>query len=293
MSQSQSGILAPAPLHARHLFFDGHVHLDPRATLQAFSTLVDGDKWVVGLGQSLIQALGHDIPGLKVFPQYAKAGIDVPATPTALWLWLRGHDRGELLHQTRQLEALLQPAFTLRQTVEAFHYQTGHDLTGYEDGTENPVDEAAQDAALVAGQGLGYDGASFAAVQQWVHDFKTFDSMSSTEQDHAIGRRKSDNEELADAPPSAHVKRTAQESFEPAAFMLRRSMPWAEGQQGGLLFLAFGHSLAAFEAQLHRMVGAEDGISDGLFQFTRPISGAYFWCPPMGPKGLDLSRLGI
>jgi putative iron-dependent peroxidase len=50
--------------------------------------------------------------------------------------------------------------------------------------------------------------------------------MSTTEQDHAVGRRRSDNEELDDAPESAHVKRTAQESFEPEAFVVRRSMPW-------------------------------------------------------------------
>ena len=117
--------------------------------------------------------------------------------------------------------------------------------------------------------------------------------MTTEEQDNAIGRRKSDNEELGDAPPSAHVKRTAQESFDPEAFVLRRSMPWADGSAAGLVFVAFGKSFAAFEAQLRRMVGAEDGITDALFRFTRPVSGAYFWCPPMKEGRLDLSALGL
>jgi putative iron-dependent peroxidase len=44
--------------------------------------------------------------------------------------------------------------------------------------------------------------------------------------------------EIADAPPSAHVKRTAQESFDPEAFVLRRSMPWTDGMRSGLNFVA-------------------------------------------------------
>jgi hypothetical protein len=48
----------------------------------------------------------------------------------------------------------------------------------------------------------------------------------------------------------------------------------------GLVFVAFGKSFDAFEALLNRMVGKEDGITDALFTFTRPLTGNYFWCPP-------------
>lgn len=47
------------------------------------------------------------------------------------------------------------------------------------------------------------------------------------------------------------------------------------------MFVAFGHTTDAFQAQLSRMVGLEDGIVDALFRFTRPVSGAYFRCPPL------------
>ncbi|MDH5541315.1 MAG: Dyp-type peroxidase, partial [Rhizobacter sp.] len=114
-----------------------------------------------------------------------------------------------------------------------------------------------------------------------------------TRQDHTIGRRRSDNVEIDDAPPSAHVKRTAQESFEPEAFVLRRSMPWAEAGRAGLVFTAFGASLRPFEALLNRMLGGEDGIRDALFDFTRPVGGAYYWCPPVAGGRIDLRALGI
>jgi putative iron-dependent peroxidase len=145
----------------------------------------------------------------------------------------------------------------------------------------------------VRGRGPGLDGSSFVAVQQWIHDFDKFESMTSGEQDDSIGRRKSDNVELEEAPPAAHVKRTAQESFDPAAFVLRRSMPWADQQRAGLVFVSFGKSFDAFEAQLKRMEGIEDGISDALFKFTRPVSGSYFWCPPLKNERLDLSALSL
>jgi putative iron-dependent peroxidase len=117
--------------------------------------------------------------------------------------------------------------------------------------------------------------------------------MTPRQRDDAVGRRHSDNVELANAPLSAHVKRTAQENFEPAAFVVRRSMPWAESGEAGLMFVAFGATFDSFEAQLKRMLGLDDGITDALFRFTRPVTGAYFWCPPMRRARLDLSALGM
>jgi putative iron-dependent peroxidase len=295
---AQPGILQPLPAAGRHLFFTliaGHTPAQARAALAALAQLADGDAAVAGLGLDLVQALGQTAPGLREFPALAVSGSNapVPATPTALWIWLRGADRGDLTLATRRFEKALGPAFALQGTVDTFQYGSGRDLTGYEDGTENPKADAAVAAALVQGAGPGRDGASFAAVQQWVHDFDAFERLAPAARDNAIGRRLQDNEELADAPASAHVKRTAQEDFEPAAFVLRRSQPWARDTQAGLLFLAFGKSLDAFEAQLRRMAGLDDGIADALFGFSKPVTGAYFWCPPMRGGKLDLSTIGL
>lgn len=281
MSQPQPGILAPVPTVARYLTFRTRHTPDLQLALGALQTLADGDRIVVGLGKALLLQLGATKYRLPAFPAYTTAGASIPSTPADLWCWLRGDDRGELLLLAQMLEEALSPGFELAQVIDAFKHQDGRDLTGYEDGTENPDGEAALAAALVSGMGDGLDGGSVVAVQQWVHDMGAFRRMGGEAQDQMIGRRRSDNEELDDAPDSAHVKRTAQESFTPEAFVLRRSMPWAEGQQAGLVFTAFGHSAQAFAAQLRRMAGVEDGVTDALFGFTRPVTGGYFWCPPM------------
>ncbi|MFQ5458711.1 MAG: Dyp-type peroxidase [Myxococcota bacterium] len=293
MRNVQSGIPGPVPGLARYLVFSLASESEPRGALRAFRDLADGDRIVTGLGPSLVRALGGAIPGLRTFPARAGAGFEVPSTPAALWCWLRGGDRGELLHCARSVRQALAPAFHLEQVIDAFRYGPGLDLTGYEDGTENPAGEKAAEAGFVQGQGEGLDGSSFVAVQQWVHDLDHFDTLGRDEQDNAIGRRKSDNAEIEDAPASAHVKRTAQESFDPEAFVLRRSMPWADEAESGLVFVAFGKSFDAFEALLNRMVGGEDGVTDALFRFTRPVSGSYFWCPPMTEGKLNLGALGL
>ena len=294
MSHYQPGILAtPVPPHARHMFFALESAAELPAALDKLHQLVDGKSAVVGFGESLVKALDGRIEGLRVFPALTGVGVDNPSTQHALWCWLHGTDRGELLNRSQAFEATLAPALRLVQMTEGFRHRDGHDLTGYEDGTENPRDEAAAAAALVGAGAEGTVGGSFAAIQQWQHDLKRFHAMPSHETDDIMGRRLSDNEELDDAPISAHVKRTAQESFAPEAFVVRRSMPWIEDERAGLMFLAFGFSLDAFEAQLRRMSGLEDGITDGLYRISRPITGGYYWCPPLKDGRLDLRALHI
>lgn len=293
MSNAQPGILAPLPAQARYLTFALKPGVRPGAQLKSLASAADGKACVVGIGALLAFALQKEIGGLKPFPHYRGEGVEVPSTPAALWCWLRGDDRGEIFLRARALEKMLAPAFELTTAVDAFKHGKGLDLTGYEDGTENPKGRKAVETAIVKDKRAGYGGASFVAVQQWVHDFDRFAAMPQQEQDNSIGRRRKDNKELGGAPASAHVKRTAQESFSPEAFVWRRSMPWADTTQGGLMFVAFGRSLDAFDAQLERMSGAEDGIVDALFTFTRPVTGAYYWCPPVRGKKLDLRAIGL
>ena len=293
MKTVQSGILSDETHLARYMSFnlvDVEVAKD---TLDELKRFVDGESVVVGFGLSLMMALDTNITGFHNMPVSTAPGIDIPSTPYALWLWLRGDDRGELLHRSRILEELLASAFELSDVVEGCQYDRNRDLSGYEDGTENPQGNEAIKAATVQGQGEGLDGSSFVAVQQWVHDFVMLDLMSEEEKDNSIGRHISDNEEFDEAPESAHVKRSAQENFEPEAFMLRRSMPWIEGMSGGLVFVSFGKSFDAFEAILNKMLGHDDGIHDALFNFTKPITGSYFWCPPMKNGKLDLTVFNL
>jgi len=293
MADHQPGILDHVPSAGRYLTFTMRPGGAFRAALAALVQFADGERIVVGVSLKLVTALGATIPGLLAAPSYDRPGATVPSTPGDLWCWLRDSDRGAILHLSRRISALLAPGFEVHQSLDAFKHGIGLDLTGYEDGTENPKGEAALAAAIVSGSGPGMDGSSFVAVQQWTHDFSKFDALGSEAQDRAIGRRRFDNVEIVAAPPSAHVKRTAQESFAPEAFLFRRSMPWVAGDRGGLMFVAFGHSFDAFAAQLARMAGVEDGVVDALFTFSQPVTGGYFWCPPWRHGRIKATLLGL
>ncbi|MDH3242249.1 MAG: Dyp-type peroxidase [Alphaproteobacteria bacterium] len=293
MSTPQPGILADVPPLSRYLEFTRIRDTDPRPALTALAAGPVDESVVIGLGAGLVMGLGGAVQGLRHFPALTGPGVEVPSTQADLWVWVRGTDRGVITHRGRAVEALLKDAFARVRLVDGFKYDISRDLSGFEDGTENPKGDKAAEAAIATGRGAGLDGSSFVAAQQWAHNLTHMESLSQKERDDIVGRHQDTNEEFDEAPDSAHVKRTAQESFEPVAFVVRRSMPWADASGEGLMFVAFGHSFDAYEAQMRRMTGLEDGIVDGLFRYSRPISGSFFWCPPVLDGHLDLSAMGV
>ena len=293
---AQPSILSGVPRAARYLSFSSRPGADSAASIELLQNLDIDDRMVVGIGEPLIAHWGGIVPGLRTFPALSGPGVQVPSEQHALWLWLRGDDQGELVIRSNAISDSLADGFRLQQVVDAFKYgsdELGLDLTGYEDGTENPTGDDAVAAAIAMDGVAGMAGSSFVAVQQWVHDLRSFSTLPQTEQDDIIGRRKSDNQEIEDAPESAHVKRAEQESFTPEAIVLRRSMPFAQTYGEGLMFVAFGKTLDAFEVQLRRMAGLEDGITDALFRFSSPVNGAYYWCPPVLNGRLDLKTVNV
>jgi putative iron-dependent peroxidase len=288
---AQPGVLDPLPAVRRTLIFHARPGSDITANLRCLRDTYDPASDVLGIGQPLLDATGRSVPGLRSFPLPSGASVTVPSTQSGLCLLVNGESRGSVFERSQRLLTSLEASFELDDVLDTFKYDIGRDLTGYEDGTENPTGAAAVAAALVA-SGPGLAGSSFVVVQRWVHDLRAFASFGNVSGDAMIGRCRDSNEEIEEAPATAHVKRTAQEDFNPPAFMVRRSLPWDLGREQGLEFVAYANSLDRFEVMMRRMVGLEDGIVDALFKFSRPVSGGYYWCPPLVGDRLDLSALG-
>jgi porphyrinogen peroxidase len=289
---SQPGILEACLPAGRSISYRVATGADPRPALARLRRGFDTAGGIVGLAAPLVAQLGCEVPGLRVFPALGGPGTIVPSTQNALWIMLRGADRSEVFDRSWTLTELVGAEFELADVRDTFVYRGGHDLTGYEDGTENPQGDNAVAAALAEGK-TGLAGSSFVAVQRWVHDLKHFHGHLPEQCDHMIGRRRDTNEEIGDAPETAHVKMAAQESYNPDAFMVRRSMPWVDDLHQGLEFIAFGRSFDAYERVLRRMVGIDGGRIDALFTFSRPVTGGFYWCPPVAGGRLDFGLLGI
>ncbi|MBK9363421.1 MAG: Dyp-type peroxidase [Rubrivivax sp.] len=197
------------------------------------------------------------------------------------------HDASQAFDKADALIHALDAHAELVEALPLFSYRQGHDLTGYRDGIENPTGDEAWAAAALAADGDGAGG-SVGLGQRWLHFRDRMAALPAPARDHVIGRRLADDEEIAEAPESAHVKRTAQEDFDPPAFMLRRSMPWGDGRRHGLLFVAFVAALDTAQRQLERMMGLDDGLQDALLGHSQAETGTFYWCPPWDSQRLLL-----
>jgi putative iron-dependent peroxidase len=251
---------------------------------------------LLGIGRPLVDRLVGPaaLPGLSAMRDRRGPGghPKVPADQAPLFGLVTGADPGAALHRGRALCAALGPAFSLRAERALYTFAGGRDLSGYADGTENPTGDAALEAAFVAEGPLA--GSTFLSAQVWQHALRALEALPQADQDRLIGRRRSDDVELDDAPPRAHVRRTAQESFDPPTFLLRRSMPWGGLGAHGLLFFAYATEVAAFDRMMSRMLGEEDGVVDAIFDFSSVLGGGHYWVPAAGPGGaLQLGALGL
>jgi putative iron-dependent peroxidase len=287
----QPSILAAPPTLARSLVFRRRPKADAAPALRALVDAMPPEWGTLGIGEQLALHLGRPVPGLRTFPAFSGPDAIVPSTQGSLWVFLRADEFTSLYQHEGVVRGLLRETFALEDAVNTFFYDGGRDLSGFEDGTANPKGDEAVAAAIVADGPLA--GSSFVAVQRWIHDLNRFAGLAPADADDIIGRRLATNEEFDEAPESAHVKRTAQELFEPEAFVVRRSMPWSDGERHGIEFIAFGDTLDKYETMLRRMTGLDDGISDGLFTFSHPITGGYYWVPPVREGKIDLSAIGV
>jgi putative iron-dependent peroxidase len=264
----QPGIFAVGTRAHHHLEFD----LDPGATrddaiaavarVREAATTVAGVNLVVGVRDAT--------------PFEPIAGVDGFAYPAAqhdLWLWLHSASPDGVFTVARLAARELRGIATVAAEQPTFAFGASQDLSGFEDGTENPpIDEAV---ALLA------DGA-VALVQRWVHDLDAFGALDLSDREAVFGRTLIGSEELDPLPHNSHVGRVvieddAGEELE----VFRRSTAFGGVLEHGLLFVAFSPERARLQRMLDRMAGLEDGVRDRLTYFSTPTASAWYVIPSL------------
>jgi putative iron-dependent peroxidase len=170
---------------------------------------------VIGIGAPLVQAVGAAVPGLHPFARLQRGRLhDAGDAERRLGAGAGARQRPACSRWPMQLHPALAPLAHLVEATPMFGYRQGRDLSGYQDGTENPTGDDAWAAALLADG--AFAGGSFVLVQRYLHFRERMAARPEPERDLVVGRRLADDEEIDDAPPSAHVKRTAQERLRAA-----------------------------------------------------------------------------
>ena len=296
----QQGIMNEITRSAIYLLFQLKDTYDKdtlKADFEVLQKLVDGHSAVLGLGQHIIAQVKKENP-FEIYTPKGKTAELAPETRCDLALWLKNDDEGVLMHQARQLIKVLSQRFTCTDITRSCTYlarkakgeNINHDLSGFVDGTANPKAAKRIKAAIIQTGDRSLIGSSCWALQKWQHDFGWLDKAGKQAKETLIGRSLTDNHEFKNNPPFSHISRTEQESFDPEAFMWRRSMPWVNDRlEGGLMFSAFMTDFYPFKAQLKRMTGEIDGIFDGLFTFSKIEYTTFLWCPPFRKGKLDFA----
>jgi putative iron-dependent peroxidase len=129
------------------------------------------------------------------------------------------------------------------------------------------------------------EGGSHLLAIRWIHDLASFEKLPVAEQERVFGRTKASSVELEGEakPPSAHIARVeiSDENGQELPIW-RRSVPYGTLTEHGLYFVAFSSDRPRFDRMLARMFGTdEDGRHDRLMDFSRPVSGAYYFAPSL------------
>jgi len=255
--------------------------------LRGPSVSAGGVNLVLAFGADLWRALAPgDVPaGIGPFqPIGMLGGHHAPATQHDLWLWINGSSQDVVFEHARAAAGAIETVAHLASEQVAFVHRDSRDLTGFLDGTANPTLLEAPMAALVP-DGQPGAGGSHVLAMRWVHDLDAFDALSVAEQERVIGRTKAESIELeGEAKPStAHIARVEIEDMAGVELPIyRRSVPYGTVAEHGLYFVAFSADRARFETMLGRMFGTDgDGRHDRLTDFSRPVSGAYYYAPPL------------
>ena len=205
-------------------------------------------------------------------------GYKMPATQADLWIWFAASSYDIVFDLGKAAVKVLAPYATLTRELQGWSYRHNRDLTGFEDGTENPTLDAAPEIVLIP-DGPGAGG-SVLLFQVWRHDGRTFEDLPEGEQEKVIGRTKPDSIEFDEAkmPPNSHVARTKVNVDGRELKIFRRNVPYGTVAEHGTLFIGF----TADQQRMHRMIEQMAGVGgprDALTRFTTPLTGAYYFIP--------------
>jgi putative iron-dependent peroxidase len=254
--------------------------------LRAPEVSAGGVNFVLAFGPDFWRAIApNQAPAdLAPFKEILGAnGKRAPARQHDVWIWINGSAPDVTFDHARAAWLAVRDVATLAAEQPAFVYRDSRDLTGFIDGTANPEPLDAPGVALIP-PGLPGEYGSHVLAMRWVHDLDAFHALLTSEQERVIGRTKRDSIEFAadQMPPTAHIARTQVSVGEEELKIYRRSVPYGTVAEHGLYFVAFSADRTRYDRMLERMFGkAEDGLRDRLTDFSRPVSGAFYFAPSL------------
>jgi putative iron-dependent peroxidase len=292
LSSPQTGIFSVGDAAQSYLEFalrDGAAAAGAASAVAKFQgprSTVQGVDFVVGFRPELWRSIAPDDTPAKLesFRRdlVGPDGYTMPATQADLFFWIAGASYDNIFDVATEAVDELQALATLVREFRGWPYQHSRDLTGFQDGTENPNLIEAPGVALID-EGQPGAGGSVLLFQQWKHDADAWRALSDAEQERVIGRTKPDSIEFKGnkMPPDSHVARTQLNENGAELKIFRRNAPYGTVSDHGTLFVGFAKEQYRLARMLERMAGIGDGVRDALTRYSRPLTGAYYFVPAL------------
>jgi putative iron-dependent peroxidase len=247
---------------------------------------VDAANIVIGFRPDLWRTVAPDATpnALNGFdaPLTGANGYTMPATQADLWLWMAGSSYDNVFDVAREAIVRLTGVASLERELAGWTYRHSRDLTGFEDGTENPTLMVAPSTATVPDTDPGAGG-SVLLYQQWQHRYAEWDALPEATQERVIGRTKPDSVEFPEdvMPADSHVSRTTVEVDGDERKIFRRNTAWGNASFFGTVFVGFSADQQRLDLMLRQMAGSDDGLRDALTRYSTPLTGSYYFVPSL------------
>jgi putative iron-dependent peroxidase len=239
-------------------------------------------------GPTLLADLTDDVPtDFQPYPGYTSPdGKVAKGTQEELLLWVHSEDKDLCWETQFNFRNAVAGHMTVARETPTFIYRNSLDLTGFIDGTGNPVPEDQHDRAIIP-DGQPGAGGSFCIAQRWVHDLAYFNSLSLEDQENLFGRTKADSTRLDKQVPTSHLSHvelrdgdTADASKPKRGEMVRRSTPYAfHDGTVGLYFMGFAKEQAVLRERMEAIYGINGQARDALTDYSTPASGSFYFAP--------------
>ena len=224
---------------------------------------------------------------LHPFKEIRAGSRHAVSTPGDLLFHIRAERQDLCFELASQIMMKLGDAVEVADEVYGFRYFDDRDLLGFVDGTENPTDQEALDAALVGDEDPAFAGGSYVIVQKYLHDIEGWNALPTEAQERIIGRTKLSDIELDDTvrPASAHSSlNTIVDENGKELKILRQNMAFGQAGRGehGTYFIGYARTPSVTEQMMQNMfVGRPPGNYDRILDFSTAVTGTLFFCPPV------------
>jgi porphyrinogen peroxidase len=251
-----------------------------------FRRMEDGLSCVVAFGSNAWDRLfGGPRPAeLHPFREIRSGARHAVSTPADVLFHIRARAMDMCFELAAQIMERIAGAVSAADEIHGFRYFDARDLLGFVDGTENPRDSAALEAALVGAEDPPFAGGSYVIVQKYLHDMTRWNALTTEEQELIVGRRKLSDIELDDAvkPSSAHSALTTIVENGKEVKILRVNMPFGKPGHGefGTYFIGYSRSPRTTERMLDNMfIGRPPGNYDRILDFSHATTGSLLFAP--------------